>query len=432
MASNIELNPADSKTVVLDTDELASDYRAVRAVTASLAAPLSPEDCAAQSMEVASPTKWHMAHTTWFFETFVLEPADSGYSAFDSSYRVLFNSYYNSVGKQYPRPRRGLLTRPDLATVRRYRDAVDEAIVRRLEAGLLPRNLQGVVELGLHHEEQHQELILTDLLHLLSCNPQRPAYREDLEEPEPGVPTPLHWHGGAEGIQSIGHHGVGFGFDNEGPRHKVLVAPHELASRLVSNAEYQEFMEDGGYTRPDLWLSEGWAHCQREGWEAPLYWTRSEEGWQTFGLSGLHPAIPSEPVVHVSFFEAEAYARWAGARLPLESEWELAAKQPGSEDNLLDSGRLRPLTAPSPPRAQAAQFFGDAWEWTSSPYQAYPGYRPDPGALGEYNGKFMSNQYVLRGGSCATPRRHIRASYRNFFPPHARWQWSGLRLARDN
>ena len=374
-----------------------------------------------------APRAYHVV-----FETFVLEAAEPKHAAFDATYRVLFNSYYNTVGEQHPRPQRGLLTRPSLSTVQRYRDNVDQALVHKLEKGLLPESLLEVVELGLHHEEQHQELILTDALHLLSCNPQKPAYRDDLAEPSPQPSPALRWHPGVQGIQSMGHSGMGFGFDNEGPRHEVLVAPHELASRLVSNAEYLAFIEDGGYCRPELWLSEGWTRCQQEGWEGPLYWTPRQDGWHAFALGGLLPVAESEPVVHVSFFEAEAYARWAGARLPLESEWELAATEPGPADNLLDAKWLRPLPALSNSQTRPAQLFGDVWEWTASPYQPYPGYRPDPGALGEYNGKFMSNQYVLRGGSCVTPRQHIRATYRNFFPAHARWQWSGFRLARDS
>ena len=432
MASNIELNPVSSGAGTTDPENLIERYLAVRTATASLAEPLSPEDSTAQSMDDASPTKWHLAHTTWFFETFVLEAAEPKRAAFDAAYRVLFNSYYNTVGDQHPRTRRGLLTRPSLSTVHRYRDNVDQALVHKLEKGLLPESLLEVVELGLHHEEQHQELILTDALHLLSCNPQKPAYRDDLAEPSPQPSPALRWHPGVQGIQSMGHSGLGFGFDNEGPRHEVLVAPHELASRLVSNAEYLAFIEDGGYSRPELWLSEGWTRCQQEGWKGPLYWTPTQDGWHAFALGGLLPVAESEPVVHVSFFEAEAYARWAGARLPLESEWELAAKEPVPADNLFDAERLRPLPALSNSQSRPAQLFGDVWEWTASPYQPYPGYRPNPGALGEYNGKFMSNQYVLRGGSCVTPRQHIRATYRNFFPAHARWQWSGFRLAKDS
>ncbi len=426
-----EENGAEAQMANLDAGELADFFGKVRSRTTALVEPLSAEDCAAQSMEDASPAKWHLAHTTWFFETFALNAFDPDYRAFDPSFRVLFNSYYNAVGEQYPRPRRGMLTRPGLSEVLGYRESVDSRLLRELEAGSLPEAILEIVELGLHHEEQHQELILTDILHLLSRNPQRPAYRKDLEPTPACDPVPMTWHRGAEGIQGMGHDGLEFGFDNERPRHKVLVSPHELASRLVNNAEYLEFMEDGGYERPELWLSEGWAHRQREDWTAPLYWESGGEGWQRFGLGGCAAVGPSEPVVHVSLFEADAYARWAGARLPLESEWELAAGSPTAEDNLLERGRLRPSAPPARENAAPVQLFGDAWEWTGSAYHAYPGYRPTKGALGEYNGKFMSNQYVLRGGSCVTPRDHIRASYRNFFPAHARWQWSGLRLARD-
>ncbi|MDG2336198.1 MAG: ergothioneine biosynthesis protein EgtB [Myxococcota bacterium] len=415
----------------LQAEKLASDFREVRARTQILAAPLSPEDCSAQSMPDASPTKWHMAHTTWFFETFVLEASTSGFMAFDESFKTLFNSYYNSVGDQYPRPRRGLLTRPSLARVREYREQVDEKIIRGLEADAFRPETLSIIELGLHHEEQHQELILSDILHLLSINPQFPAYRQDLPEPAPQELAPLTWHAGLEGIQGLGHPGVGFSFDNEGPRHEVLVAPHALASRLVSNLEFRAFMEDDGYSRPELWLSEGWTLCQDESWQAPLYWQKADADWNCFGLGGLGPMVPSEPVSHISLFEADAYARWADARLPLEIEWELSAKEPGPEDNLAESGRLRPNGLSSRGELGPHQLFGDVWEWTQSAYQAYPGYRPGPGALGEYNGKFMSNQNVLRGGSCVTPRRHIRSTYRNFFPAHARWQWSGLRLAKD-
>lgn len=424
-------NRTVSPPTVLRAEGLAADFHTVRDRTKALAKPLSPEDCSAQSMPDASPTKWHLAHTTWFFETFVLEASESGHRAFDASYRTLFNSYYNSVGDQYPRPQRGLLTRPDLAKVLEYRERIDNEILQRLNADSFSAKTLSVIELGLHHEEQHQELILTDVLHLLSRNPQHPAYRSDL--PKPGHPeeTPLAWHPGVEGIQTIGHPGIGFCFDNEGPQHEVLVTPHVLGSRLVSNHEYQAFMEDDGYSRPELWLAEGWTLSQQEGWRAPLYWRNGEAGWRAFGLTGLGPVIPSEPVAHISFFEADAYARWADARLPLETEWELAAKEPGPEDNLAESNRLRPHGVGARRGSGPHQLFGDVWEWTRSPYHPYPGYRAESSALGEYNGKFMSNQYVLRGGSCVTPRRHIRASYRNFFPAHTRWQWTGLRLAKD-
>jgi len=431
VASHDDPLKADSLALGVDAVRLASKFRGVRAMTVELARPLSPEDCCVQSMQDASPTKWHLAHTSWFFETFVLEAAISDYRAFDDAYRVLVNSYYHSVGHQHPRPRRGLLTRPGFSTVLEYRAHVDSVILGLLEEGLLSDSLLGILELGLHHEQQHQELLLTDAKHLLSCNPQWPAYRQDLEAPPRVESAPLHWRRGHDGLQSIGHLGTGFGFDNEGPRHPVFVGPHELASRLVSCREYREFMADEGYARPELWLSEGWATRQREGWEAPAYWLRQEDAWHIFGLGGVRPLEEAAPVAHLSFFEADAYARWAGARLPLESEWELAAKEPGPEDNLLETGWLQPASPRDDSSDAPAQLFGDVWEWTNSPYHAYPGYQEPSGALGEYNGKFMSNQYVLRGGSCATSRSHIRETYRNFFPAHARWQWSGLRLARD-
>lgn len=412
-------------------EQLAERFRSIRATTCSLANVLSAEDCAAQSMPDASPTKWHMAHTTWFFETFILAADNPGFSPFAPSFSTVFNSYYNSVGEQYPRPQRGLLTRPGLATVLEYRGVVDEAILKGLEACSYSVELLGIVELGLNHEQQHQELILTDVLHLLSMNPAYPAYRSDLPKADPCELAAIRWHRGAEGIHSLGHSGAGFGFDNEGPRHKVLLSPHEIGSRLVSNGEFLAFIEDGGYKRPEFWLAEGWALSESERWEAPLYWVSGENGWQNFSLSGLDGLVLSEPVAHVSYFEADAFARWADARLPLEGEWEMAASSPQPEDNLLESGRFRPQAAACSEAEHPSQLFGDVWEWTSSPYQAYPGYRSGPGALGEYNGKFMSNQYVLRGGSCVTPRQHIRSTYRNFFPAHARWQWSGLRLARD-
>ena len=417
---------------MLNLDELISRYGAVRQASLALAAPLSAEDAAAQSMSDASPVKWHLAHTTWFFETFLLDEVSPGRTPFDSDYRFLFNSYYNAVGEQYPRPHRGLLTRPDLDTILRYRASVDEAMSQAIESGALSKAQVDVLVLGLHHEQQHQELILTDLLHLLSCNPLYPAYREDLAKtPQAGALGPLHWHRGPEGLQSIGHSGESFAFDNEGPRHEVLTTPHAMASRLIVNAEYRDFIEDGGYTRPELWLADGWAVCKDERWEAPLYWVEAEGAWQSFGLGGLAPVVDAEPVSHISFYEADAYARWAEARLPTEAEWELAAKEPEASDNFVESDALRPLPLKTETGSRPSQLFGDVWEWTASPYRGYPGYTPGTGALGEYNGKFMANQMVLRGGSCVTPAKHIRSTYRNFFPPHARWQWSGLRLTKD-
>ncbi len=409
--------------------ELAARFRAVRAATERLAAPLSPEDCTAQSMPDASPVKWHLAHTSWFFETFVLEAAAPGYRPLDPAYRVLFNSYYHSVGEQHLRPERGLITRPSLAEVHAYRRHVDEHCLALLEPGRLTPAQQGVVELGLNHEQQHQELILTDLKHLFARNPVAPVYCQGAPE-RAGETASLAWHPYPAGLREIGHAGPGFAFDNEGPRHRVFVQAFALGSRAVTNAEYFAFIADRGYERPELWLSDGWATLQSESWRAPLYWHERDGGWQHFTLAGLLPVAPAEPVAHVSAFEADAYARWAGARLPTEAEWEVVAADAPVVGNFVESGRLRP--APAPPRASGpTQLFGDVWEWTSSAYAPYPGYRPPPGALGEYNGKFMVNQLVLRGGSCASAASHLRASYRNFFPPAARWQWSGIRLARD-
>jgi ergothioneine biosynthesis protein EgtB len=341
---------------------------------------------------------------------------------------VLFNSYYHSVGEQHYRPERGLVTRPGLAEVGAYRRHVDAHLLPLLERGLLAPAERAVVELGLHHEQQHQELILTDVKHLLSRNPAQPVYRMRAPERH-GAAPPLGWHAFPAGLREIGHAGPGFAFDNESPRHRVFVHAFALASRAVTNGEYLAFVADRGYERPELWLSDGFAAVQREAWRAPLYWTEREGRWLRFTLSGLLPVAADEPVTHVSAYEADAYARWAGARLPTEAEWEVAAAGAPVAGHFVESGRLEP--APAPAGAGLAQLFGDVWEWTSSASAPYPGYRPPAGALGEYNGKFMANQLVLRGGSCATPASHVRASYRNFFHPDARWQWSGIRLARD-
>jgi ergothioneine biosynthesis protein EgtB len=403
-------------------------YRQVRAQSLALAAPLSAEDCNLQSMPDASPVKWHLAHTSWFFETFVLEPALPGFAPYRAQYRVLFNSYYVTVGARHPRPERGMLSRPSLEEVLAYRASVDE----RMQA-LCARHpqqaarLAETIELGLHHEQQHQELILTDVKHALSRNPLLPAYQAARAH-SGGVPAPLRWSTLPDGVRQIGHDGKGFSFDNERPRHRVFVGDYEIGERLVSNAEYQAFVADGGYRRPELWLSEGWDLRGVQDWQAPLYWVARDGGWREFTLDGLRALRPAEPVTHVSYYEADAYARWCGARLPTEAEWETAAAPREVAGNFLESGRLHP--AP-PDGAAGGQFYGDAWEWTSSAYAPYPGFRAPAGAVGEYNGKFMVNQYVLRGGSCATPRSHIRASYRNFFPAAARWQFSGIRLARD-
>jgi ergothioneine biosynthesis protein EgtB len=421
--------PAASPAAPLAPPSLAERYRAVRAATDALRRPLSAEDCGLQSMPDASPTKWHLAHTSWFFETFLLERAEPGFRPFDASFRVLFNSYYNAVGPQHARPARGLLSRPSLDCVLAYREAVDERVLGWLaRAGEGDAALLAVVELGLQHEQQHQELILTDLKHALAQSPLRPAYRV-LAEPPPRAAPPLRFERFEEGVRWIGHAGAGFAFDNEGPRHRVLLPPFELASRCATNAEYRAFVADGGYRRPELWLSDGWAWREAEAIEAPLYWQRDGEGFVTLSLGGVRAVRDEEPVTHLSFYEAAAFAEWCGARLPTEFEWEVAAAAAPLEGNFVESDLLHP--APAAGGSGLAQLFGDVWEWTRSDYAPYPGFAPAAGALGEYNGKFMCNQRVLRGGSCATPQAHVRASYRNFFPPPARWQFSGVRLARD-
>lgn len=408
---------------------LVARYSAVRQTTQSLVAPLSAEDCVVQSLPEASPAKWHLAHTSWFFETFVLERADATYQRFDPAFRVLFNSYYVSVGERHPRPQRGLLTRPSLEAIERYRAHVDAAMCRLLERDTLAPDLAAIVELGLHHEQQHQELILMDVKHLLGTQPLQPAYRADLAPcAAPGAPATA-WRACPGGIVEVGHAGDDFSFDNERPRHRVLTREFELASHPVSNRDWLAFMADDGYRRPTLWLSDGWATAEREGWRAPLYWSFVDGAWHTYTLAGCMPVDPDAPVCHVSYYEADAYATWAGARLPEEHEWEQAAVGLPVAGNLLEADCLHPRAAPAP--ARLAQMFGDVWEWTRSSYAPYPGFRTAPGALGEYNGKFMCNQYVLRGGACVTPATHLRATYRNFFYPQQRWQFSGLRLARD-
>lgn len=406
-------------------------YQAVRGLTDELCRPLCPEDCVAQSMPDASPVKWHLAHTSWFFETFVLARLDESYRPLHAQYGFLFNSYYNTVGERVARPQRGLMTRPTLAETYDYRACIDARMAEVL-SGPLPDDSAAIVELGLNHEQQHQELILTDVKHLFSFNPLCPVYRaaEESRERQPSL-SAVEWRESGGGLVEIGHSGDGFAFDNESPRHRAYLRPFALATRLATCGEYRDFIEDGGYRRPELWLSDGWDAVRQLNWEAPLYWRRAEGGWRIFTLSGERGLHPAEPVCHVSYFEADAFARWSGARLPTEAEWEwIAANQPIA-GNLLESGLLHPAAADCRPATAPAQLYGDVWEWTASPYTAYPGYRPAPGALGEYNGKFMCNQFVLRGGSCATPTDHIRATYRNFFPPPARWQFTGIRLAKD-
>ncbi|TWU00188.1 Iron(II)-dependent oxidoreductase EgtB [Botrimarina colliarenosi] len=415
------------------SSELAAAYRRVRRFTERLAETLSPEDTTVQSIPDASPTKWHLAHTTWFFETFLLRDQE-GYRPFDAAFETLFNSYYNTVGQPFPRPQRGVLSRPSLALTLAYRQSVDEHIELLLASGEPNEEQRRVLELGLHHEQQHQELIVTDIKHALAQNPTDPVYRDG--EFRLGDTPAAAWIDRPGGVVEVGHDREGFSFDCEGPRHEVLLRPHQLASRPVTCSEYQAFIADGGYNTPQLWLSAGWATVQEEGWRAPLYWRDEGDGhWTHFTTAGRQPIDPTAPVCHVSYFEAEAFARWAGARLPLEAEWEAACDKLPVDgdfaDRLLDAGEaLHPQPLANSPQG-LAQSYGTVWEWTASPYTAYPGYAPPEGALGEYNGKFMCNQFVLRGGSVATPSGHVRPTYRNFFPPAARWQFSGLRLARD-
>lgn len=413
-------------------------YQAVRRFTEELIANLSPEDCIVQSMPDASPAKWHLAHTTWFFETFLLKDHLPSYRPVHPRYSFLFNSYYNAVGDRHPRPQRGLLTRPSLSEVLEYRRVVDEAMTALWESPAWDQ-LRPVMEIGLHHEQQHQELLLTDIKHLFAQNPLKPAFHTRHEAVFSADAKPLEWVEGPHGVQEMGQD-VGetrFCYDNETPRHSVFLQPFVLGSRLMTNGEYLEFVDDGGYQKPELWLSDGWDAVQSQGWEAPLYWEPSGGGWNQFTLSGLKPVIEQEPVCHISYYEADAFARWSKARLPTEAEWEVIAQTVPVQGNFADSRRFHPAACggmeqtPGGELNPCQQMLGDVWEWTQSPYTAYPGYTPPVGALGEYNGKFMCNQIVLRGGSCATSRSHIRPTYRNFFKPEARWQFSGLRLARD-
>ena len=428
----------------------AQRFQAVRAAMVALAAPLSEADCQVQSMPDASPTKWHLAHVTWFFETFVLERFERDFQPHHPAFRVLFNSYYQGVGEQHPRTQRGLITRPSLAEVLAYRTAVDERMLALLDVfgradgdwlAAQRADFAALVELGLQHEQQHQELLLTDLLHLLSRNPLLPVYRPQWPL-GPVAPVPLKWVEAAGGLVEVGHGGDGFAFDNEGPRHRHWLQPHALANRLTTHGEWAQFIADGGYRDPRWWLAAGWDWLRAQQIEAPLYWQREAEGgpWYSFTLHGRVAIDPHTPITHISLYEADAYARWAGAqhgqvwRLPTEMEWEHGAAPHAlagiAQGNFVESQALHPLPVRRP-GAGLLQLFGDVWEWTCSSYSPYPGYAPWPGAVAEYNGKFMVNQTVLRGGSCATPRSHIRASYRNFFPVEARWQFSGLRLARD-
>jgi ergothioneine biosynthesis protein EgtB len=409
-----------------------SRFEVIRGESEALAANLTPEDQAIQTMPDVSPTKWHLAHTSWFFETFILAPLDPAYRHFDPAFAYLFNSYYDAVGPRHPRPQRGLLSRPTVDAVGAYRDHVTAAMLRLFDEAddSAWRQAAPLLELGLNHEQQHQELILMDIKHVFSVNPLLPAYHAPRPYAVGGCRPARLWVEFAGGLCQIGHAGPGFAFDNEGPRHKVWIEPFRLASHPVSCGEYLEFIGDGGYRRSEFWLSDGWARVQEEGWQAPLYWRCEEGEWRIFTLAGERRIEPAEPVCHVSFYEADAFARWAGKRLPTEAEWEIAAADAPLAGNLAD-GRLYHPCPDSGGAPGLRQMIGDVWEWTASPYVAYPRFRPEAGAIGEYNGKFMSNQMVLRGGGAATPAGHMRISYRNFFPPSARWAFSGLRLAED-
>src|SRR4051812_39212303 len=420
MATQARLQPAE---------DLAARLFATRQLTLGLAAPLSDADATIQPFPDASPAKWHLAHTTWFFETFVLRDHLPGYRRFDERWAYLFNSYYEAEGARHARDRRGMLSRPSLSEILAWRAAVDEQIAAALPD--LPDTARNLITLGINHEQQHQELMLTDMLASFAANPLDPAVW-DHPRNQPAPMNEMGWIEGREGLVEIGHAGEGFAFDCEGPRHRTLLVPHALADRPVTNAEWRAFMADGGYDKPEYWLSDGWAWVKREKVEAPLYWRRDGEGgWLAFALDGVHPLHPAAPVTHISHYEADAFARWAGARLPTEAEWESAAQG-------LDPHQGTQLDAAGPVRPRAArwsnsphQMFGDVWEWTASAFLPFPGFTPASGAVGEYNGKFMSGQSVLKGASCATPRGHSRASYRNFFYPWQRWQFTGVRLARD-
>ncbi|MBN2622072.1 MAG: ergothioneine biosynthesis protein EgtB [Acidimicrobiales bacterium] len=405
--------------------DLGARYRQVRRFTEELAAPLSAEDQTVQTMPDVSPTKWHRAHTTWFFETFVLGPHVPGYDEVDPAYGFLFNSYYEGVGPRHARPQRGFLTRPGIAEIAEYRRAVDDAMGALLDTGVTPE-VAALVELGLHHEQQHQELLLMDIKHVLASNPLRPSYAEADGPPARAEPSPSgdDWIAHPGGVVAVGHDGDGFAFDNEGPRHETLLQPFALRAGLVTNGEWLEFIDDGGYRDPALWMSDGWGAVQSREWQAPEYWIRDSFGWTVQTLAGARPVDPDEPVVHVSWYEADAFARWAGCRLPSEAEWEAVAadRAPAAPDG---------GTWSLHPRAGGEQWCTEVWQWTASPYAPYPGYQPAAGAVGEYNGKFMVNQQVLRGGACITPPRHTRLTYRNFYYPGSRWPFTGLRLAVD-
>jgi ergothioneine biosynthesis protein EgtB len=431
--NNDNSNKSTVSAQTISPDCLSKRYQDVRQFTERLCQPLVTEDYVIQAMPDVSPPKWHLAHTTWFFENFILVPSSPGYRVHNSIYSYLFNSYYVAAGERHSRPKRGLLSRPTVEEIYCYRASIDRHMISLLEGFRTEEFARWtpLIELGLHHEQQHQELLLTDLKYNFACNPLRPAYVVDGTLPHPTALAPLRWTSFPEGVFWIGHDGGEFAFDNEYPRHRSFIEAFELASRLITNGEYLAFIADRGYERPELWLSMGWDMVQHEGWRAPLYWEERDGTWWTMTLAGMRPLQDAEPVCHVSYYEADAYARWAGARLPTEEEWEVAAKLVSVSGNFVERLNFHPISIVEPDStASLFQMFGDVWEWTQSHYSPYPGFLPASGAVGEYNGKFMANQFVLRGGSCATPASHIRPTYRNFFPANARWQFMGIRLAK--
>lgn len=416
---------------VLSRHDALQQFRTIRQDSENLCQSLQVEDYVIQTAPEASPAKWHLAHVTWFYETFILSDFSPNYREFHPRFRYLFNSYYEQVGEFFPRSQRGLLSRPTVEEVYRYRAYVDEQMAQLIETANEENwsTIAARLVIGLHHEQQHQELLLTDIKYNLAFNPLRPAYRENLPTPPRRTTSTLNWLEYVGGLESIGHEGKGFAFDNESPRHQMYVPPFRLASRLVTNGEYLEFIEDRSYARSELWLSDGWSTIHKASWQAPLYWEKMDGQWWQMTLGGMRPLMADEPVCHVSYYEADAFATWKDKRLHTEYEWEIAARDLPIQGNLRDSGFLQPTVAGGD--NGLLQMYGDVWEWTQSPYTPYPGYRPQPGALGEYNGKFMCNQLVLRGGSCVTPNDHIRPTYRNFFYPYERWQFKGIRLAED-